>query len=230
MLFSVSRLALGVVIAGEFGLFTLVRVSMGNWRFYTPAGDSTAISLIWHTVAFIVTLAAPFSVMRVPNLLSPSVYAGCIVWTSLISNPGMALLAFLAFERTPAFTQRAVVMTLGGLTAGGALAAALGMANMVPAYRHTFYRHRTMATHVREWWWNEAMAVRIDGELVLNCDRETVRVDVLKNHARCYWPMDLVEVFVRENWARWVREEPEWFDEDWKARVPARFVPALEAR
>ena len=30
VLFSVSRLALGVVVAGEFGLFTLVRVSIGN--------------------------------------------------------------------------------------------------------------------------------------------------------------------------------------------------------
>ena len=171
-------------------------------------------------------LAAPFSIMRAPNLLSPSVYAGCIVWTSLISNPGMALLAFLAFERTAAFTPRAVVMTLGGLTASGALVAALGMANMVPACRRTFYRHRTCATHVREWWWNEATADRINGELVLNCDREIIRADVISSFARCYWPTDLVEGFGRENWARWVREEPEWFDEEWRARVPARFIPA----
>ena len=43
--------------------------------------------------------------------------------------------------------------------------------------------------------------------------------------ARCYWPMELVEAFVREGWARWVREEPEWFTEEWRARVPPEFTP-----
>ena len=46
------------------------------------------------------------------------------------------------------------------------------------------------------------------------------------SYANCYWPMDLVEVFVRENWARWVREEPVWFDQEWRARIPARLTPA----
>ena len=101
------------------------------------------------------------------------------------------------------------------------------MAAMPPAFRSTFYRHRTCATYVREYKWNLQTAIKINCELTLNCDRETVRVNVMKNNARCYWPMDLVEVFVRDNWARWAREEPKWFDEEFEARVPARFIPAL---
>ena len=61
VLFSVSRLALGVVVAGEFGFYTLVRVTMGNWRLYMAAGESTVLSLLMHTVSFLITLAAPFS-------------------------------------------------------------------------------------------------------------------------------------------------------------------------
>ena len=38
-------------------------------------------------------------------------------------------------------------------------------------------------------------------------EQEKIRAQILTNYARCYWPMELVEAFVREGWARWVREE-----------------------
>ena len=42
--------------------------------------------------------------------------------------------------------------------------------------------------------------LKIDGELV-ECDREFVQAyDVIGDTARAYWPMDLVEPFVRQNW------------------------------
>ena len=67
--------------------------------------------------------------------------------------------------------------------------------------------------------------------------------------AKCYWPMDLVEPFVRENWcadvierraqlvnhplahahrARWERDKPFWFDEDWKRRIPRTLLQGIE--
>ena len=102
-----------------------------------------------------------------------------------------------------------------------ALSAALGMANVVPAFRGTFYRHRTFATMLREFEWNREPYLR-DGELRT---REKIRAGVVADFARCYWPMDLVEQFVREGWERWVREEPEWFDDEFRARVPPEFTP-----
>merc|ERR1712185_897820 len=38
--------------------------------------------------------------------------------------------------------------------------------------------------------------------------------------AKCYWPMDLGEPFVRER--------PFWFDEAWKARIPPEFLVDIE--
>ena len=34
-----------------------------------------------------------------------------------------------------------------------------------------------------------------------------------------------VKEWVREGWLGWEREKPEWFSDNWKARVPADWVP-----
>ena len=60
----------------------------------------------------------------------------------------------------------------------------------------------TLATYLREYTWNEATAVTARGQLLIDCGQERIRADVIDNVARQYWPMDLVEPFVRENW--WV--------------------------
>ena len=223
VLFSVSRLAVGVVLAAEFGLFTLVRVSIGNWRYFSPVGDSTVFSIIFHTVLFLIMMAAPFPILRYPWMVTPSVYAGVIAWNLLLSNPGMAAAAFFAFERAPNLASQAVAIALVGVTAGCALAAALGMANVVPTFRPTFYRHRTGAVHMREFWWKRE-SYMWDGEMQ---EQEKIRAEILTSYARCYWPTDLVEAFVQEGRARWVGEEPEWFTEEWRARIPPEFTPGI---
>ena len=64
-----------------------------------------------------------------------------------------------------------------------------------------------MQQHVREWWWFTATTLKVDGKTRSNCDRESVRADhVMKWYAKCYWPMDLVEPFVRENWCAVLRK------------------------
>ena len=57
-----------------------------------------------------------------------------------------------------------------------------------------------MKKHVRDFWWFTATATAISGKLVEDCDRETVRAETAMSFAKAYWPMDLVEPFVRENW------------------------------
>ena len=85
------------------------------------------------------------------------------------------------------------------LADGAALGVALVMAKMVPEYRKTFFRHRTMKTHVREFHWNREPYM-YNGEMQ---EQEKIRAEILTSYARFYWPMELVEAFVREGWARW---------------------------
>ena len=58
------------------------------------------------------------------------------------------------------------------------------------------------------------------------CERETIRAYHAMSFARCYCPMNLVERFVRGSWARWWRERPWWFDEEWRARILPEFNTA----
>ena len=48
--------------------------------------------------------------------------------------------------------------------------------------------------------WNEQTVAKVDGEIVTGCDRELVRAGLLLKTARCYWPTELVERFVAQNW------------------------------
>ena len=65
----------------------------------------------------------------------------------------------------------------------------------------SFYKHQTLKQHIREFVWNEETAATApDGKLMKDCDRETIRAYCACSFAKCYWPMDLVEPFVRENW------------------------------
>ena len=74
---------------------------------------------------------------------------------------------------------------------------------------------------MREYKWN-ATTTNFFG---LVTDQEAVRANVLFK-ARCYWPMDLLEPFVREAWPRWRAERPEWFTEEREALLRARIPPA----
>ena len=51
---------------------------------------------------------------------------------------------------------------------------------------------------------------------------------LLGRRPRCYWPMDLARPFVRDNWARWLAEKPEWFTPEWQARIPPEFLKGLD--
>merc|ERR1712185_206624 len=133
-------------------------------------------------------------------------------------------------------------MALGVMSVACAAGAACVLAACETRFRSTFYEHRTFKTHVRTFKWEIATVIEVNGKLRTNCDRETIRADIIMSYAKCYWPMDLVEPFVQENWcaararpprvildtasrrSRWHRNPPFWFDDAWQARVPRQFV------
>ena len=113
-------------------------------------------------------------------------------------------------------------------------------------FRTTFYKHCAM--HNRNTWWCDRTTLEIDGKIVTGCERELVQAHQGMAYARCYWPMDLAEPFVRENWcvgvararcclivmyvrvlrSRWEQEKPWWFDDAWQARIPPNFLVGID--
>ena len=55
--------------------------------------------------------------------------------------------------------------------------------------------------YIRTHTWNEQTSIVVAGEIVEVTERETVQArSAIGDTARCYWPMDLVEPFVRKNY------------------------------
>ena len=110
-------------------------------------------------------------------------------------------------------------MVLGGATALSVLSALASFALMEPKFRSTFYRHRTMATHVREFHW--VRSTKMDGtKIECNDDLDAVRAGILESYANAYWPNDLARLWVRDGWARWLSQPPQWYTEEWQGLIP----------
>ena len=219
---TVAGTSLALVIAGESVGLLMVRVAIGNWRMFNLAGDSTIFSLLCHFLgAYPIILAAPFPFMRHPFFFSPLLYSGFIVWSLFVANPLLLILAFRLYDLPPAISHPYIVWAiLGSATTLSVLSAILSFVLMEPDLRGTFYIHRTMRQHVREFYW--VRSTKWDGtQITCNDDLDAVRAETLESYARAYWPMDLVRLWVREGWTRWLSEQPPWFSEEWRKLIPA---------
>ena len=163
-----------------------------------PIGDHAGFSLVSHVLGYLIMLAAPFPVMRAPFFISPSAYAGFIAWTLFAANPLMLVRAY-SFDDRPKTDSQTAAMALGVTTATCVIGAACALASMEQRWHSTFYEHRTLKKHVREFWWKQAtVGADNDGNFVYK--KEDIIACHAMSFARCYWPTDLVESFVRANW------------------------------
>ena len=199
-----SPVVLAAWLVSECAALLLVRVRLGNWRAYFPAGDSALFSLFVHTAEYFLMLASPFFILRHPHVLTPCVYTGFVTWTLLGANPLMLALADYLAEGGRADNVEDLRPTiLGATTALTGFGAACVFAAMDERYRSTFYKHTTLAMYLRSEYWNahHKTTLRMKGEVLRGCNHDLVRAyEAIGEYARCYWPMDLVEPFVRENW------------------------------
>ena len=222
----VSPASLALMLVSENVALLLVRMAFGNWRWFNPAGDSTAFSLIFHfLVLYPISIAAPIPIFRHPFFLSPCMYLGLIVWSLFASNPLMLALAFHFYDEP--ISQWVVWAVLGSASALSVFSALIAFVLMKPSFRGTFYRHRTMAKHAREYYW--VRRTKWDGTPIMsNDDLDAVRAQSLAGYAMVYWPADLAREWVREGWAGWLSNPPDWFTKKWKARIPEEWFEGGE--
>ena len=233
-----SKLAVVAWLAAECILLLLVRNCVcGSWRFYqnNDLTHGVGVSLCAHVCIYACMLASPFSILRLPNLLSPAIYSGVLAYSLCVANPAMIALGFFigddhaAFGLTVPYALHAVgIPTL--LCLG---CAALVWHSMVPAFRKSFTSHVPCSKHL-EWWWYEAESYGFNGAIcrVEDGDRDALRWDVMRTFAPEFWTRLPVKDFLAESWARWETETPVFFIAESIAKIPDAYLPpaALEAR
>ena len=223
LLGSTSPTILCLWLIVECALFLGVRSSIGNWRNYIGGLHFAPASLVNHVLHYLCMLAAPFPLLRTPFFLTPSIFAGFIVWTLFVANPSMLLLAFRFGE--PNFSRTLIAWALSGTTAAFLLVSRLIWTSMTASLRHTFYRHNTCAMHVKNYWWDEADAVTFKDEVVRG-DQELIRAATLTYFAPPYLPLETATKFLHDRWSHWQANPPRFFTEEWKARLPKKCIPA----
>jgi hypothetical protein len=62
--------------------------------------------------------------------------------------------------------------------------------------------------------------------LFIHGESDAIKKNVLKyNLAKWKAIEPQVKEWIREGWVEWERDKPDWFTDNWKARVPADWVP-----
>ena len=81
-------------------------------------------------------------------------------------------------------------------------------------YRHTFFSVETGGQLLRR--------------LFLEGD-DVSKSQVFKKHKSLWSPIRAkVATWVKEGWATWVEEKPDWFTDEWRAKVPENMKPSKE--
>jgi hypothetical protein len=230
-MFSLSVLVArgGVAVAGgwlwaEFAALLGLRVFMRNWRVYRRGADGVGIGLLVHFLLYIALLSAPFPLLRNPTFLTSRVYSGGLLYMLLV-NFAQVGVAYRCYDQGTVDETTAWGMLVALTTV--CVVAGAGAYRYVPqSHKRTFYEHLTFRRHVETFWWNEARG---------NVDHKGRELDGIEGArpflslwlSSHYLPKERCKAFYAENWARWEVEEPEWFDEEFKAAVPTELRPNM---
>ena len=83
-----------------------------------------------------------------------------------------------------------------------------------------------MKKHYRSTFWSMETGNEWIQAFFLQGGSDDIKKNVLKyNSAKWKAIEPQVKEWVREGWMGWERDKPDWFTNNWKARVPADWVP-----
>jgi hypothetical protein len=121
------------------------------------ATHGLGFSLFAHVCYYACMLASPFTVLRMPFLLSPAIYSGFLAYSLCVANPAMIALGFFLGADRASFeiTVRGAVLIAGIPTLLCLGCAVLVWQSMVPEFRKSFTSHVPLSKHL-VWWWYEA--------------------------------------------------------------------------
>ena len=133
-----SSVAAGWLATECLVLLVLRQVVEGSWRFHLRGLDAALPSALVHLMFYIVSVAAPFPVLRFPGYLGPSLYCASVCYQT-IASPLMLLVAF-SMEGGSGLPRAELWAMLAVATVMLIVGASLMGCYMVAEYRKTFYQ------------------------------------------------------------------------------------------
>ncbi len=92
--------------------------------------------------------------------------------------------------------------------------------------KKTFYERLTFKQYVETFWWDETRHSKDFKKRELDT-QEGIRALLPLRFSNIYLPKDNCKAFYEENRMKWEKEQPYWFDEEFKNRLPEEFLSSL---
>mmetsp|Transcript_99194 Transcript_99194/g.283738 ORF Transcript_99194/g.283738 Transcript_99194/m.283738 type:complete len:525 (+) Transcript_99194:697-2271(+) len=208
----------------EFVMLTALRAgSEGTFRFQIAGADTFLGSLIIDIVLYVLSIGAPFFLLRFPGYLGPSIY---LLWClyQLAVNPIMIAVGLQLDGRKE---QVDIELSEGLLLLAVAVAAfmalvgfAVSIAFMNHGCRKTFLGRLSFRQYLAELWESRTWAPIGKG-------LDASRADLI-SFSRFYWPPnDKVKAWLEPNWDGWVAAPPQWFTSSFVQQIAAGAPPEV---
>jgi hypothetical protein len=198
-------------IGADLGLYIVVKILRGDFWYWMPLAGKTEIvsSILLRVLVKVVTDFTSIVQFRHPNEVGGVYWAFGFVLT-MGSLPVAIMIADSVLTETAISLAWSVVKYF---IPGSLVCFAVFFLNIERKYWHTFWSTQKGKDYT--------MSSFLEGET------NNVKFRVFKM-SRHHWVSidDNVRKWVRENWANWEGEKPEWFTDQMKALVPVEFIPA----
>ena len=195
----------------DLGLYLLVKILRGDFWYWAPLGGNAEIvsSILWRVIAKIIVDFTSMVHFRHPNEV------GGVYWLFglLLTMVSLPVSIYIA---SPYVDERAIDIAssiMNYFIPITTLCFAVFFLNIEKKYLNTFWSMQRGKDY--------SMASFLEGE------SDAMKFKVFRT-SRHHWVSIDKEIrkWVKLNWAKWEEEQPEWFTDQLKAKVPVEFIPA----
>jgi hypothetical protein len=198
-------------IGADLGLYILVKILRGDFWFYIPLGGNIEIvsSIIFRVIVKIIVDFTSIVHFRHPNEVGGAYWLFGFLLT-------MVSLPVSIYVASPYVIDNAIdiaSLIVNYVIPISTICLAVFFLNIERKYLHTFWSTQTSK--------DMSMAYFIEGK------NDKMKFEVFES-SRHHWVSIEGEIkkWVKLNWAKWEEEQPEWFTDVMKAKVPVDFIPA----
>jgi hypothetical protein len=198
-------------VGADLGLYLLVKVLRGDFWYWMPLGGNAEIvnSIISRVTVKIVGDFTSIVHLRHPNEIGGMYWIFGFVLTMGSLPMSIYFASFHINEKAIDIASSMMNYFIPITT----LCVAVFFLNIERKYLHTFWSTKRSTEY--------AMAFFLEGE------HDAIKIVVFM-FSRHKWVSieGEIKTWVNLNWARWEEEQPEWFTDVMKAKVPVDFIPA----
>jgi hypothetical protein len=200
-------------IGVDLGLYLLVKVLRGDFWYWMAVGGNAEIgsSILVRVVIKIIVDFTSMVHFRHPNEVGGAYWLFGLVLTMGSLPVSIYLYLFSPYvDDNPIYIASFIVKYIIPTTT---ICLGLFFFNIESKYLHTFWSTQKSK--------DMTMAYFLDGK------NDEMKIEVFGS-SRHHWVSieGEIKIWVGLNWAKWEEEQPEWFTDVIKARVPVEFIPA----